>query len=150
MSADSQWPVQEAIHDALVGDTTLQTLVGTRVYDAVPDDATYPYVTIGDADATEWDTKNSFGMDQMLHIHTWSRYRGQREAKLIMSAIHGALHNQPLTVDGHDLISLRFSASFVVMDPDGLTRHGVSRFRAITDLQGDFGIFSFQFSEDFI
>ena len=36
-----------------------------------------------------------------------------------------------LNVSGFNLINLRFEFSDVLRDPDGVTRHGVMRFRAI-------------------
>ena len=61
----------------------------------------------------------------------WSRYRGSKEAKEIMDRIHTLLHDSSLTVSGTNLINLRFEFSDLVRDPDGITRHGIMRFRAI-------------------
>lgn len=135
MAADSQWALQQAVLTALTGDAALQALIGNpaRVYDAVPPDPTYPYVVIGEGNAADWDTKDSDGMDQVMTIHAWSRYRGLKEAKQIMGAVLDALDQQALAVTGHTLVQLRFEFSDVLMDPDGLTRHGVQRFRALTE-----------------
>ena len=34
---------------------------------------------------------------------------------------------------GHDLVEIRIDLSNVLLDPDGLTRHGVQRFRVLTE-----------------
>ena len=135
MTADSQWPLQTAIHAALTGDATLAALVGDRVYDHAPQDATFPYLVIGEATAAGFDTKTEEGMEQTLTIHGWSRYRGLKEVKDMMAAVTGALDQQSLSLTGHDLVLLRFTFAATFLDRDGLTRHGVQRFRALTQGQ---------------
>jgi hypothetical protein len=49
-----------------------------------------------------------------------------------MDKIHDLLHDVSLAVSGVNLINLRFEYSDIMRDPDGITRHGVMRFRAIT------------------
>ena len=68
-----------------------------------------------------------------MTIHVWSRYRGKKEAKQIQGEIYDALTRQELTVEDHDLVTIEFEYSDVVLDPDGQTRHGVQRFRAVVE-----------------
>lgn len=135
MTADAQWAVQQAVYSALTSDTTLQALLGNppRVYDHVPQDTAFPYVVIGQATTRSFDTKTEDGMEQTLTVHTWSRYRGIKETKQIMGAIVDALDQQSLSLTGHTLIQLRFEFSDTFLDEDGLTHHGVQRFRAVTE-----------------
>ena len=102
MTADSQWPLQQAVFAALSGDAALQTLIGNpaRVYDHVPQDSPFPYVVVGEATTRPFDTKTEDGMEQTLTIHSWSRYRGFSETKQIMGAIVDALDQQALSVTG--------------------------------------------------
>ena len=134
MSADSQWPLQTAVYARLIADPTVQGLLGApaRVFDHVPQASPFPYVAIGETTAQPFDTKTEVGMEQRLLVHTWSRYRGQKETKEIMAAIVGALDQAALSVGGHTLVLLRFEFATTTVDPDGLTRHGVQRFRALT------------------
>ena len=135
MTADSQLAVQAAILTTLQGAGSLTMLLAggaSSIFDHVPQDSAYPYVVIGEATARDFDCKSSDGMEQTLTIHTWSRYRGLRETKQIMAAIVEALDQEALTITGHNLVLLRFEFSATFLDPDGLTRHGVQRFRAIT------------------
>lgn len=136
MTADSQWAVQQAVHTALTGDAALIALVpAARITDHVPQDSAFPYISIGESSAGEWDSKDSDGMEQTLTIHAWSQYRGLKEVKQIMGAIVDALDKAALTVTGHDLVLLRFEFSDTMLDPDGLTRHGVQIYRVLTDSQ---------------
>ena len=149
MTADALWPLQQAVYTALRADATLKTLTGTtpaRVYDHVPSDvwpadgettnaaAFKPYVVVGDDTAGPFDTMTEDGAESILTIHTWSRYRGRKETKQIMSAVTDALDDVSLSVTGHTLVLLLFEFSSTFLDPDGLTRHGVQRFRALTQV----------------
>lgn len=134
MTLDSQWPVQQAVYSALTGDSTLVSLVSTRIYDHVPENAAFPYVELGEGTAVpgDVDTKTEDGMDQTIMIHTLSRYRGAKEAKQIMSAITEVLHDASLSISGHSLVMCSFEFSELFMEGDGLTRHGIQRFRVVT------------------
>ena len=137
MTADSQWPLQQALHAALAGDASLQALLGNpaRVFDRVAQDSAFPYLVIGEDTTGPFDTKTEDGMEHRLTIHTWSRYRGLKETKQIMAAVTAALDGQSLSVTGHTLVLLRQEFGATFLDPDGLTRHGVQRFRALTQAQ---------------
>lgn len=139
MTADSQLAVQGAILSSLQGATGLTGLLAsgaTSIFDHVPQSSAYPYVVIGETTARDFDCKSSDGMEQTLTIHTWSRYRGLKETKQIMAQIVETLDQAALGVTGHTLVLLRFEFSATFLDPDGLTRHGVQRFRAITQKAG--------------
>ena len=48
-----------------------------------------------------------------------------------MDRVHTLLHDSSLSVTGSNFINMRFEFSDIIRDPDGITRHGVMRFRAI-------------------
>ncbi len=137
MTADSQWPLQQALHAALTGDAELQAFLGNpaRVFDQVPQDSDFPYLVIGEDTTGAFDTKTEDGMEHRLTIHSWSRYRGLKETKQLMAAVAAALDGASLSVSGHDLVLIRQEFGATFLDPDGLTRHGVQRFRALTQAQ---------------
>lgn len=126
--------IQSAIYSALTGDSTLMSAV-TGVYDDVPQSAdagsgaAFPYVTIGEATHTEWDTDTELGSDVTVTIHVWSRYRGRKEVKDIQGQIYSLLHRANLAVTGYNLVGVDWIQSDSFMDADGLTRHGVQTFR---------------------
>ncbi|MFN3232936.1 MAG: DUF3168 domain-containing protein [Alphaproteobacteria bacterium] len=125
------WPLQKAVFSSLTGNVPLMAVV-TGVFDRVPLGTAYPYITIGEATAADWSTKTSTGQNHTLTLHVWSRDAGRQQAKQILDLIHTALHNQPLTLDGAALVLLQYAFSETLSDPDGITTHGVIRFRALT------------------
>lgn len=107
----------------------------TPVYDAVPPSADHSaafcYVTLNDIQAIDWSTKTFAGQDFAVNIHVWSSYRGNKEVQEKFDLIHAALNNAALTVTGASTVICRYEASNIFLDPDGLTRHGVQRFRIV-------------------
>lgn len=113
--------------------------LGATVYDDVPqpsdsgDGSRFPYVTIGDAVCSPFDTDDSDGADCLLTLHVWSRKAGRKECKTVMDALYGALHGQSFDVEGFSMPigGCSFDASESFLDSDGKTRHGVIRFRVL-------------------
>jgi Protein of unknown function (DUF3168) len=129
----SLFSVQEAVYGTLTSNVPLQGLLGNpaRLYDVVPPAATFPYATLGDITIREFDTKDQTGFEQTIVLHMWSRYRGRKELKQIMQAIYDALQNAPLTVNGANYVSCQFQSASTNQENDGLTLHGVMRFKII-------------------
>lgn len=129
MSGDGQLQLQKALYAALS-----PALSPAKVYDHVPQDAGFPYCALGDSEAREWDTSTELGQEHVITLHYFSRdARGLRAVKDAQKKIYDALHDQALALDaGAALVLLLFDFSRATLDPDGLTYHGVSQFRAIT------------------
>jgi hypothetical protein len=129
----SLFAAQEAVFGALSNAAALQSLIGNpaRIFDVVPPGAIFPYVTLGDITLRDFDTKERTGFEQMHVLHAYSRYRGRKEVKTIMQAAYDALHRQSLTVTGADFISCQLVGATIGAENDGLTLHGVMRFRII-------------------
>lgn len=126
-----QFALQTGIYSTLSGDTNLTTTLGATVVDEVKHGTGYPFVSIGEETAVDYSTKDLVGGEYTVNIDVWSQYRGSKETKQIMDRIHTLLHNVSISVSGFNLINLRFEYSDIMRDPDGKTRHGVMRFRAI-------------------
>tara|TARA_R100000231_G_scaffold139122_1_gene119312 strand:+ start:429 stop:830 length:402 start_codon:yes stop_codon:yes gene_type:complete len=123
--------LQSTIYSTLSGDSTLTSTLGASVFDDVPESTSFPYVVLGEENTQESGTKDVDGTDTTLTLHIWSEYKGSKETKEIMDRIHDLLHDSSLSVSGFNLINLRFEFSDIMRDPDGKTRHGVMRFRAV-------------------
>ncbi|MBN4046380.1 DUF3168 domain-containing protein [bacterium AH-315-P15] len=129
------WALRQALYTAITGDAGLQALIGNppRLYDDVPADGAFPFVTFGDGVSQDWSTKDSLGAIHTITLHAWSRYEGHKEAQQILEALEAALQDATLTITGHTLVNIRFVSSQIIHDPDGATTHGVIRFRAVTE-----------------
>lgn len=125
--------LQQAVFAALAADAGLAALVGDRIFDAVPRAATFPFVSFGAATAADWSTGTDTGSEHRLTVNIWSRAGGRQESWAIGARIDAALHDQPLALEDHGLVNLRRELAEVRLDPDGLTWHGVFRFRAVTE-----------------
>ena len=127
----AQFALQSKIFTTLNTDNTLTSTLGANVFDDVQEETAFPLVVLGEDTTVDFSTKDLIGSETTINIDVFSRYRGSKETKEIMDRIHSLLHDSSLTVSGVNLINLRFEFSDVIRDPDGITRHGIMRFRAI-------------------
>lgn len=125
-----QFAFQQAIYSAL-NVSALTSDLSCAVLDEVKQSQNYPFLTIGEETAIDYSTKDVVGGEYTVNIDVWSQYKGSKETKQIMDKVHDLLHNKNLSVTGFNLINLRFEFSDILRDPDGVTRHGVMRFRAV-------------------
>lgn len=132
--ADFGINLQRAIYQRLTGEASVMNLV-TGVYDHVPqvddpeDASDFPYITIGSDNLLPFDTDTSVGSDATIQIHVWSRHRGRSQIKEIQGAIYASLHRYSLPVADNHLVGVEWEWADSVMDPDGITRQGIQRFR---------------------
>lgn len=130
----SSWALQKAIHAQLVTDPGLVALLaGPRVYDDVPRNPTFPYVSYGASVVRDWSTGTDDGHEHTVTLHGWSRAAGRKPVHELMGAVEAALDQRPLTLDGHRLVSLRHEFTDIRREPDGETWHGLLRLRAVTE-----------------
>lgn len=125
------WQLQKSIFTALNGNVTGVSSANIPIYDDVPEGSVYPYVVIGEETTSNNGTKTLDGVEHTITLHVWSQYRGRREIKEIMQSVYEKLHNTAITVTGASLVNIRQEFSNTLAEQDGITRHGVMRFRAI-------------------
>lgn len=117
--------LQKALYDRLKAKLTIP------IYDAVPEGAAFPYITIGEDSATDWSTKLTPGQEVESTIHIWSRYAGMAEVKQLIDQVIQSLTAAPLdlTPFGWQCVVHALVYNATERDPDGITRHSVLRFR---------------------
>lgn len=103
------------------------------VLDDVPDNQVEPFIRIGETTMLDWDTDDSIGREGTVTIHSWSKYRGYLQVKEMMDEVKELLHYQTLNVVGQKVVLVAQEFSQVMGDSDGLTRHGVQRFRILME-----------------
>ena len=126
MSAEAE--LQAAIYNKL------NTGQAAPVYaqGSIPDNSADRYIVIGNDTLIEWDTDGRTGFEATLVIHTWDTTADNRSfipLKEIMGDVYNLLHRAELSLISYNAIGLDFEFSETFLDPDGLTRHGVQRFR---------------------
>ncbi|MDX2288554.1 MAG: DUF3168 domain-containing protein [Hyphomicrobiaceae bacterium] len=135
--ASAGFALQRAIFERLSADGQLTALIGpSRIYDDVPREAEFPYVTFGQTMLSEYSTGEAEGYEHVVTLHVWSRANGRRQTHEVMAAVRAALHDASLTLTGYRLVNLRHELSEARRDPDGDTYHGLVRFRAVTEPLG--------------
>ncbi len=137
MTTDGSWALQQAVYTALTGDAELIALLGPapRIYDKVPEDVIFPYLTIGEAGVKPYPGYEG-ASEHDLRFHVWSRYAGHREVKTIMTAVYHVLHNQTFPVFGYELVSMRYIFGDIFRKADMDTFHAVLRYRAVLEATG--------------
>jgi hypothetical protein len=124
-----------SVLDARVG---LQTLIGDNIFSGIVPSTSagkYPRVTIGeasdrDAIGTEGATFNKTTRMVGENIHIWTR-KGRHELLLIYDEIYAALHRVRFALSSGQMISGGAVALITdIVDPDGVTTHGIVRFSA--------------------
>ena len=133
--SSASWALQQAIFAELSASTDLQALIGDplRIYDAVPREAAFPYVVVGDDQVNDWSTATEGGSEHLLAIHVWSRNGGCKEAKLIADVVREGLDGASLALTGQTLIDILYQGEETVRETDGETFHATVRFRAVTE-----------------
>lgn len=102
----------------------LGSALSVTVYDAVPQDSDYPYVTYNDTNVNNDDFLTE-RMDQLsISLNVWSRTLGQEEVLRIMGDIDDALHRARLSLDTGSLVSLRVTAKRTNREDDNETYMG--------------------------
>lgn len=123
-----------AIYSALSSDAALTAALGGagRIYDTPPEAAAVPYVVIGEETATDYSSSLTDAEEHTVTIHVWTEARSSLPNKTIQGLVRGALHEQGLALSAGTLCNLRCEFRETLRDPDGLSWHGVLRFRAVT------------------
>lgn len=124
----------QALADAVFA--RLEAALDAPVYDAPPRGASFPYAVIGPIRSNDWSADDFSGEEHALTVHVWSRYQGAREVRGFLSDIKAALDDGSLSLAGHRLVLLRFTGAEDLRESDGATRHGIARFRALTESAG--------------
>jgi hypothetical protein len=113
--------LQEALYQRL------KNSLSAPVYDAVPDDAPYPFVALGETTALDESAKGESVLKVTATLHIYSQYAGMKEAKAIQNQIYIALTQRKLDLSP-DFRIIRDKLDGVTnLREDEATRHSVVR-----------------------
>lgn len=134
MSADPSLDLQGAVVQRLRNAAGVLALVGDRVFDHVPPQTPFPYVSYGSDSLIQDDVSCITAYEVSVQIDVWSRAEGQPEMKRIAGAIRAALHDAEFDVGtDHALVLMEHETTRYIGDPDGITLHGAITFKALID-----------------
>lgn len=135
MSAGSSLgSLQEAIYGILTNDAWLMNQV-TGVFDFVPDNQDFPYVQIGEFTTVPFQTYDRYGQEVTATIHAWSQrigsnaYQGMAQIDAIMNSIQRLLARTFFPVQGWGDVGCWGDFEQTLLESDGITRHGILRYR---------------------
>ena len=126
-----------AVIAALKADWQLTSLLTTyasspAIFTHVPQDLkTYPYVVLFETGFNGDNNDCNLGFDGVFNIHVWSDERDMAVISNIQKAIYDILNHADLAMTGYTLVELHQEFSTILRDPDGITLHGVQRYRII-------------------
>lgn len=129
---------QRAIFSLLSADTDLSLLLGGsgKVFDHVPDNTAFPYITMY---INPWDDRGNHtteGFQCVLQIDVWyqpgvgeAKGRGNYRVQQIQKRVDELLHKTNLEVDGWKTLIMRRTLVDILTDPDNVTKHGIQQFK---------------------
>jgi hypothetical protein len=106
-------------------------ICGGRIYDPVPQMASYPYVSLGPCQVLPDKAGCIDGAEVYPQIDVWSQSNGAKEIKEATKAVLAALDDQELTVPGFNVVLFEIQSVSYLTDPDGKTRHAAITFHGI-------------------
>jgi len=125
--------LQGAIVARLKASAPVSALIGDRVFDAVPENAPFPYVSMGPSDELSEDTDCTTGFDITLQIDCWSRAVGFPEVKELSDAVRQALLGFEPALVSNALVYFQHRQTRIFRDPDGLSSHAAMTFEAFAE-----------------
>jgi len=127
--SDPSLELQSAIITKLKADPGVQAVVGQRVYDEVPPEPTFPYISLGDNQVLPDKADCIDGTEIYWQIDGWARDPTFPKTKQISKAVVACLDDQDLVVSNYAAIVVEIQTINYLHDPDGITRHVAISFR---------------------
>jgi hypothetical protein len=116
--SDPSLALQQALYQRLTAE------LSCPVYDAVPEEAAFPYVTLDYEVAANRDFLASRLDERFLYLSVWSQYPGQAEVKRLMGEIDAAVHGQSLPLASGQSTRISVRRKSTNREPDGRTYQG--------------------------
>lgn len=133
---------QKEIYRILSADVDLQTLLNNEslsretIYDDVPQDVVFPYVSMVIMPFTPRDNATYDGLESDFQLNvfyqpgtSYNIPRGNKPVQLIQKRIDDLLQKRNLCIDGWNALQLRRSFVTIETDEDNVTKHGIQRYK---------------------
>lgn len=143
---DPTYELVLAAINKLRADASVAALVGTKIYDRVPErqtanglvaDVSSPYVSMGPVTAVSDDADCIEALEITFQLDAWSWGDGDAygsvEVRKIAGLIKKALHRADLTLSTNALVSIRHEMTRILRESDGVTNHAAIQFTATVE-----------------
>jgi hypothetical protein len=130
---DHAYALTKAVYGRLAADAAIAALIGDppRLYDGAPAGVASPFLVIGESRQRR--VAGADGVfEHELRLSAYARHEGRRDALALVNAVHDALDDAPLALDGARLVSIRMTFFDVFERAETGAHYGVIRFRAVT------------------
>ena len=117
----------KAVYVALDATTGLTGIISESLSNVDP----FPKIWLEDGGADDWSNKDDNGLEAFVNLHVGSQKEGTKEIRGLMDKCHSALHNVDLVLANGQSVLCQFLRHDVVIDSDGITRHGIMRFKLL-------------------
>jgi hypothetical protein len=117
----------KAVYVALDATTGLTGIIS----ESLSNDDPFPKIWLEDGGADDWSNKDDNGLEAFVNLHVGSQKEGTKEIRGLMDKCHSALHNVDLVLANGQSVLCQFVRHDVVIDSDGITRHGIMRFKLL-------------------
>ncbi len=131
--------LQQALYDALTGDTTLMALAEAVYIPKAPqaDDGElsgpFPYVVIPQMTANPFDTKTSNGGNVVVQVDGYSRSQSDLQINDLQGRVYDVLHKGTLSITGAAFTDCLHEQTINGYEDQGKTRRFVSLYRVTYD-----------------
>jgi len=102
----AMWEVQKALYDTMISDTTLITLVSSRIYDEPPTDAIYPYIVFNNPTEVPDNRHKRLGYEvtQTIQIYTKPYGLGFYTANKILIRLNALLNMKKFDLESFNML----------------------------------------------
>jgi uncharacterized protein (DUF1800 family) len=121
--------VQKALIALLKADAGVSAIVGARIYDAAPQDPTYPLITLGDIAGRPWEGSGMDGWEDEFTVDIWSEKPGKPEALQIAAASVAAIHRAEPALTTQQLVMASLMTQRAQLLEDGVRTLVRQKFR---------------------
>ncbi|MGV6473505.1 DUF3168 domain-containing protein [Azotobacter vinelandii] len=125
--SDPSLALQQALYQRLSAELSVP------VYDAVPMETPYPYVTLDyEVSSNASPISGRKRQQRLIYLSVWSDYQGQAEVKGILAEIQAALDGRPLELTTGRAVAVRVLRTSTHREPDGVTYQGSATVGVLT------------------
>lgn len=135
MALDPLRAVQKALLAHLVAQVSLRVWLGNppRIYDEVPSDPVYPYVSLGRVEAQTLGGIGVTATEQVVTLTAVSRFSGTEEARAIAAELRLILDQASFALEDQHLVSVRVTYVDVFRAADRHSIYGLVRLRIVSE-----------------